>query len=213
MKKTISVLLVFLLLLTAGCTDRKENSGNPTDPVAAPNTAEPSEPVAAPKAAEPSDMPTESDDTVDVTQAATEHITADAVTSASQTEPEAGKCCLCGTAENSYDGYCYYCHPDFLFTCANCGYEQPYHRTESGLCYDCEAAADSVTGATPTQAPVACKSCGAPEDYADGYCFYCHPDNGFHCSSCGYYWPEPRPASGMCSECEAAADSVTGATP
>ena len=39
---------------------------------------------------------------------------------------------------NAADGYCYYCHPDFGFTCSKCGYGQPYHRTESGLCYSCE---------------------------------------------------------------------------
>ena len=53
---------------------------------------------------------------------------------------EAGLCIVCHYASGDYDGYCYYCHPDFGFTCSKCGYEQPYHRTESGLCINCEGA-------------------------------------------------------------------------
>ena len=51
-----------------------------------------------------------------------------------------GWCRGCGITliKNDRDGYCYYCHPDFGFICSKCGYEQPYHRTESGLCYNCE---------------------------------------------------------------------------
>ena len=49
-----------------------------------------------------------------------------------------GMCIVCNCAPGDYDGYCYYCHPDFGFTCSECGYNQPYHKTENGLCYDCE---------------------------------------------------------------------------
>lgn len=51
-------------------------------------------------------------------------------------------CCVCGTMlyeDGNYDGYCYYCHPDFGFTCTQCGSQWPAHRTESGLCPQCEA--------------------------------------------------------------------------
>lgn len=63
----------------------------------------------------------------------------------------AGMCKKCGLDLGTYDGYCYYCHPDFLFTCVICGNEQPYHRPADGVCDACKAiqgAVDSVTGAT-----------------------------------------------------------------
>ena len=47
-------------------------------------------------------------------------------------------CISRGVEFNAYDGYRYYCRPDFGFTCSRCGYGQTYHRTESGLCYDWE---------------------------------------------------------------------------
>ena len=63
----------------------------------------------------------------------------------------AGMCKVCGLDLGNYDGYCYYCHPDFLFTCVICGIEQPYHRPPDGVCDSCAAMygnVDSVTGAT-----------------------------------------------------------------
>ena len=63
----------------------------------------------------------------------------------------AGMCKVCGLDFGTYDGYCYYCHPDFLFTCVICGNVQPYHRPADGVCEACVAAqgsVDSVTGAT-----------------------------------------------------------------
>ena len=137
MKKTAIIPLVMFMLLTAGCTDQKESA--PTVPETTPFATEtmiPSEtqplltePVTEPEVTVPETEP------VDVSSGAT--------------PTESGTCLICGAPEDDYDGYCYYCHPDFLFTCASCGYEQPYHRTESGLCYECEAAVDANAGATP----------------------------------------------------------------
>ena len=47
-------------------------------------------------------------------------------------------CLECEDALGEYDGYCYYCHPDFLFLCKQCGCLWPAHRTASGLCDFCE---------------------------------------------------------------------------
>ena len=137
MRKTAAILLVLFLLLSAGCTGQKEP--DPTVPETVPLATEsqiPSE--TQPPLTEPV---TEPEETVPETEPVDISTTA--------TPTESGKCLICGAPENNYDGYCYYCHPDFLFTCASCGYEQPYHRTESGLCYECEAAVDANTGATP----------------------------------------------------------------
>ena len=138
MRKTAAILLVLFLLLSAGCTDRKEP--DPTVPETAPPATEsqiPSETQAPPTepVTEPEKETVPETDPVDISTTAT--------------PTESGKCLICGAPENDYDGYCYYCHPDFLFTCTRCGYEQPYHRTESGMCYECEAAVDANTGATP----------------------------------------------------------------
>ena len=76
-----------------------------------------------------------------------------------------GMCIQCGGAPGDYDGYCYYCHPNFGFTCSKCGYEQPYHKTESGLCYSCEAG------------DIMCAHCGTtlPAVQAiDGLCWTCY---------------------------------------
>ncbi len=46
-------------------------------------------------------------------------------------------CVVCGLTPGDYDGYCYYCHPNFGYTCSGCGMDQPEHRPESGLCWQC----------------------------------------------------------------------------
>jgi len=87
---------------------------------------------------------------VDATTSATGSQNTDSVDTqagAVSTEPE-GMCKVCGLDLGTYDGYCYYCHPDFLFACLSCGYEQPYHRPENGLCEECAAALGSVDGVT-----------------------------------------------------------------
>lgn len=100
----------------------------------------------------------------------------------------ANSCKVCGedlTYQN-YDGYCYYCHPSFGYTCVRCGNEWPAHRPESGLCGQCQKK---------------CALCGSGV-YKDGYCYYCHPDFGFYCKKCGEYFPAHPTESGLCPQCE-----------
>lgn len=50
-------------------------------------------------------------------------------------------CRSCGTKlydDQNYDGYCYYCSPNFGFECVKCGRLVPSHPTTSLLCCDCE---------------------------------------------------------------------------
>ena len=137
MKKAVCVFLTLLVLLSVGCTKQKD----PAPVTPAPTNA--AQPVAATSAPETKPTPTEPP-----TEPETEPV--DVVATATPTIPE-GMCKVCGLDRGDYDGYCYYCHPDFLFTCAICGYEQPYHRPANGLCYECDAAqgaVDATTGAT-----------------------------------------------------------------
>ncbi len=48
-------------------------------------------------------------------------------------------CTVCGATPGDYDGYCYYCHPDFGYTCSGCGRDQSEHRPASGLCWECRS--------------------------------------------------------------------------
>ena len=130
MKKAVCVLLTLLVLLSAGCTKQKESTPVTPAPTKATATSAPeTEPVQTEPPTEPETEPV------------------DVVATATPTVPE-GMCKVCASDRGDYDGYCYYCHPDFLFTCAICGYEQPYHRPENGLCYDCDATQNSVDAAS-----------------------------------------------------------------
>lgn len=187
MRNIAVILLAVLMLLTAGCAAQPEKHPIPS---------EPSEYRDSSTVPEAKDLPIAED-------------AADATASATQKSAEnPGGCLVCGTNEDIYDGYCYYCHPDFLFTCVKCGNEQPYHRPEDGLCHDCaqaaeaEESADAYTGATPTVPDGMCKVCGLGYGDYDGYCYYCHPDFLFTCTKCGYEQPYHRPESGLCYECE-----------
>ena len=131
MKKAVCLLLTLLILLSVGCTKQKE----PVPVV--PAETKPAQPTAAPE--------TEPVPTVPPTKPETEPV--DIAATATPTVPE-GMCKVCGLDRGDYDGYCYYCHPDFLFTCLSCGYEQPYHRPANGLCYECDAAQGSVDAAS-----------------------------------------------------------------
>ena len=180
MKRTVCFLLVLLTVLTAGCSPEPEKTHTPSKSV---GTAAPAKPATS------------------VTAAAAAKTEEDTATSgATPTVPE-GMCTACGTAPGDYDGYCYYCHPDFGFTCSKCGNFYPAHRTSSGLCPDCEAL-DATTGATPTVPDGMCKACGLDYGDYDGYCYYCHPDFGFTCSKCGNFHPAHRTSSGLCPNCE-----------
>ena len=122
-----------------------------------------------------------------------------------QNLPEEEGCIDCGAAENIYDGYCYYCHPDFLFLCDRCGYDMPYHRTADNLCYECSEAVRNGAPRNIGRVKVrleTCMICGEAEGEYDGYCYYCHPDFMFLCKQCGGLWPTHRTASGLCDYCE-----------
>ena len=102
------------------------------------------------------------------------------------------RCIKCGTDSNEYDGYCYYCHPDFGFECVRCGFYYPAHRPADEICPGCKcdecgailAAEDRDRGLCDSCAGI-CKSCGSDSNEYDGYCYYCHPDFENGCKRCG----------------------------
>jgi len=115
------------------------------------------------------------------------------------------KCFDCGEAEGLYDGYCYYCHPDFLFLCKRCGCLWPAHRTPDGMCTPCSDAVKNGASKTIKKPKVSldyCMECGQPGGEYDGYCYYCHPDFLFICKKCRNLCPAQRTESGLCMECE-----------
>ena len=141
------------------------------------------------------------------TEPVTVHPNKEATPPSMQSTQEAADCLECGSAESIYDGYCYYCHPDFMFLCVRCGCLWPAHRTPSEMCDLC---IEDVKNGAPKNlnrkkvVTETCIECGdAPGEY-DGYCYYCHPDFLFLCKKCGCLWPAHRKPSGLCDYCEGA---------
>ena len=121
MKRILCFLLIMLLILTAGCGPESENTQTPTKVVATEAPVKPAPPVTE----------------AQVTESPADEIAVDATAAATPAIPE-GLCKACGEDIGDYDGYCYYCHPDFGFTCAKCGGFYPLHRPASGLCDVCD---------------------------------------------------------------------------
>ena len=73
----------------------------------------------------------------------------------------ANSCKTCGTdlTYQNYDGYCYYCHPSFGYTCDICGYEQPAHRPADGICNNCKCFECGAILATPGGINGLCDEC------------------------------------------------------
>ena len=130
MRQRVCLFLVILALQFAGCTDRQDTvskSADSADQITSATAEAETEPVPV------------TDPQPDASAAVT------------PTVPE-GMCIACGVAPGDYDGYCYYCSPDFGFECVSCGYFFPSHRTADSLCPNCAAASsddcDASTGAT-----------------------------------------------------------------
>ena len=112
---------------------------------------------------------------------------------AAQGVPEyVGTCMTCGQPYKDgegFEGLCYSCQDKYGPKCSVCGADLTYQGGEGGMCYACYEASRM------------CIVCGStPGDY-DGYCYYCHPNFGYNCSSCGRTWPAHRPEDGLCPDC------------
>ena len=115
-----------------------------------------------------------------------------------------GMCVECGEVLGEYDGYCYYCHPDFMFLCKRCGCLWPSHRTEDNMCPPCSEAIQNGEPkiiAKPKVSLDNCMECGEAGGEYDGYCYYCHPDFLFICKECGCLWPAHRTEDNLCPPC------------
>lgn len=72
-------------------------------------------------------------------------------------------CIKCGVEANEYDGYCYYCHPDFGYTCVLCGNGYPEHRPADEICPRCRCDRCGAILAVPYGKDGLCDDCY--EDY------------------------------------------------
>lgn len=126
-------------------------------------------------------------------------------------------CKKCGSAIYK-DGYCYYCHPDFTWYCAECGRQNPDYGPADKICDGCRAGTTpkcSVCGKSAWYiqdengicddcyvAPKTCPSCNVYTVYRDGLCYWCQPDIKFICSICGESKLCPVPNSNVCYDCD-----------
>ena len=124
-----------------------------------------------------------------------------------------GRCRKCGTDySEGYDGFCYYCHPNYGFTCTNCGQYIKEHRPSNGFCeycygyfcLNCSGYVEDLRPADGICPDCKCDVCGKTYGVGEGYggeCLECIYDRAPKCKSCGIPMPNQGCIDGMCEGC------------
>ena len=122
----------------------------------------------------------------------------------------ANSCKKCGS-QTYKDGYCYYCHPDFNWFCANCGQQNPDYGPADKLCDYCKCDRCDAVLTTPGGINGFCEQCDweirrcfvcmSYPTYKEGYCYDCYPSFTYTCSKCGEQYVAYS-ESGLCPLCD-----------